>query len=194
MAAKTLHTKFGTAKVDKRGYYAITSHKEGNHTKSLHRLIFEDFYQMIIPQGYHIHHKNGNRLDNCILNLQMLKAREHLSLHTKGKNNPMYGKHDERCPMYGKFGKDHPAYYNTVSKERMLEYSKSKNRTGFFRVYKQKNKCYVQGFSWVYRYFENHKRISIYAVQLEDLKEKVIARGLDWIVIDEDKAQASMME
>ena len=42
-------TKFGTAKIY-RGYYIITSRKEGNHGKFLHRLIFEDFYKIKLPK------------------------------------------------------------------------------------------------------------------------------------------------
>ena len=45
-----LYTKFGTARLNKLGYYLITSRSEGNNGKLLHRLIFEDFYQ--IPPPY----------------------------------------------------------------------------------------------------------------------------------------------
>jgi hypothetical protein len=80
-----LHTKFGTAKIGKNGYYLITSGKEGNNTKYLHRLIWEDFYGCEIPKGYVIHHKNGNKLDNCILNLQLMRKADHDKIHNTGK-------------------------------------------------------------------------------------------------------------
>lgn len=91
MIRDTLKTKFGTAKIVDGRYYQITSTKEGNARKLLHRLIWEDFYGEI-PEGYVIHHKNGNKQDNCILNLQLMDGKEHLSLHNKGENHPMYGK------------------------------------------------------------------------------------------------------
>lgn len=91
MIKDTLKTKFGTAKIGDGRYYKITSTKEGNARKLLHRLIWEDFYGEI-PEGYVIHHKNGNKQDNCILNLQLMDEKEHLSLHNKGENHPMYGK------------------------------------------------------------------------------------------------------
>lgn len=47
--SEILHTKFGTAKLDEY-YYRITSTKEDNHNKYLHRLIFENFYGEI-PQN-----------------------------------------------------------------------------------------------------------------------------------------------
>ena len=91
MVYKTLNTKFGTAKLHKNGYYVISSGKEGNHSKPLHRLIFEDFYGEI-PEGCVIHHKDGNKTNNCILNLQILSHSNHNSLHMTGERNPYYGK------------------------------------------------------------------------------------------------------
>ena len=80
-----MKTKFGKAKIY-NGYYYIISRKEGNCNKLLHRLIWEDFYGTKIPEGYHIHHKNGNKLDNCILNLQLLSESDHIRLHRSGTN------------------------------------------------------------------------------------------------------------
>lgn len=34
-----------------------------------------------IPKGCHIHHKNGNKSDNCIDNLELMAQAEHLRLH-----------------------------------------------------------------------------------------------------------------
>lgn len=80
----SITTKFGTAKISNNGYWKITSCKEGNHGKLWHRLIWEDFYGTEVPEGYHIHHKNG-KLDNCILNLQLMHKSAHMSLHHKSK-------------------------------------------------------------------------------------------------------------
>lgn len=77
---ETLQTKYGTAKISKMGYYQITTSKEGNNGKRLHRLIFEDFYGPI-PEKCHIHHKDENKNNNCILNLQLLTEKQHNSLH-----------------------------------------------------------------------------------------------------------------
>lgn len=41
---KKLHTKWGTAKINSDGYYVITSRKEGNNGKRLHRLIARDYF------------------------------------------------------------------------------------------------------------------------------------------------------
>lgn len=78
---KTLHTKFGTASLDVNGYYRIHSTTQGNFKKYLHRLIFEDFYGWEIPRGFTIHHKDENKRNNCILNLQLMRKQDHTSLH-----------------------------------------------------------------------------------------------------------------
>ena len=86
-----METKFGNAELWGNGYYYITSTKEGNFKKLLHRLIFEDFYGPI-PDGCNIHHKDGNPLNNCIMNLQLLTKSQHHKLHSTGENNPFYGR------------------------------------------------------------------------------------------------------
>lgn len=113
-----LKTKYGNAKIQKDGYYMITSGKEGNHGKLLHRLIWEDWYKKPVPDGYVIHHINGNKTDNRIQNLQCVSKEAHTRFHHKGRNysdefkrqrsmqykgkgNPMYGKKRSREEMKG---------------------------------------------------------------------------------------------
>lgn len=153
-----LHTKWGVARLNADGYYQIKTRDKGNHNKSLHRLIFEDFYGFI-PDGFHIHHINGNKQDNCILNLKLVRKDEHNSLHKKGI--VLSGNHKSK-----------------ISKTT----SKSKSKTNYYRVQKHKKKDCKQGFIYKYRYFdENHVRKSITSIDLNKLKEKVLAKGLEWI-------------
>lgn len=46
----------------------------------MHRDIWEH-YKCKIPKGYHIHHIDGNKLNNEIENLEIKKAKEHLAEH-----------------------------------------------------------------------------------------------------------------
>ena len=80
-----MKTKFGNARINSNGYYIITSGKEGNNGKYLHRLIWEDFYGCEVPNGYIIHHKDFNPKNNCILNLQLMRLSDHIKLHNQGK-------------------------------------------------------------------------------------------------------------
>jgi hypothetical protein len=77
-----MKTKYGHAGIDSHGYYKITSRKEGNHNRFLHRLIWEDVNGKV-PNGYEIHHIDDNPLNNEISNLKCLSKFEHMSLHKK---------------------------------------------------------------------------------------------------------------
>lgn len=68
-----------------------------------------------------------------------------------------------------------------LSDEHRENMIKSKNSTGFFRVYKRKQKDCTQGFRWVYQYPNELGKISqISSVDLNKLKEKVLNNGLEW--------------
>lgn len=118
-------------------------------------MIFEKFYGGI-PKGCHVHHKDGNKTNNCILNLQIIPISEHNKLHHKNK---------------------------TWSEQALLNLNKARNKTGFFRVSKFMDSKCSQGFTWVYRWRENGKPHSISSMDLDTLKEKVLARGLKWFEI-----------
>ena len=59
-----------------------------------------------------------------------------------------------------------------LSEEHKKKISESKNITGFYRVTKQKNSSYKQGFRWSYRYYDNNKHIAIYSTDLKKLEKK----------------------
>lgn len=196
-----MKTKFGNAKISNNGYYVITSKKEGNQNKLLHRLIWEDFYNCEVPEGYIIHHKNEDKLDNCILNLQVMRDKDHRILHNTGENHPFFGKHlsnehkqklskansGENNPMYGKThseeskNKMSESHKGMIySEESMIQMSKGKNSSGYFRVSKQNCKKCKEGFTWAYQYYENGKRKIINSVSIDKLEKKVTAKGLKW--------------
>lgn len=121
--SNVLNTKFGRAKLQADGYYRITSSKEGNANKLLHRLIFQEVYGLI-PQDFIIHHKNRDKTSNCVLNLQLMRKGEHHSLHTKGvnhkgKKNPFYNKkHSEASRK--KMSEAHTKDYPRITKDGFL--------------------------------------------------------------------------
>lgn len=85
----TIKTKFGRACFSKnhgQGYYVISSSKEGNRGKQLHRLIYEDHYGPI-PKGMQIHHIDGDTTNNDISNLEMVSISEHNKIHKIGNTN-----------------------------------------------------------------------------------------------------------
>lgn len=56
------------------------AYSDGNvleHRKVLHDAGVE------IPEGWHVHHRNGNKLDNRLENLEVLPAAEHHRRHAR---------------------------------------------------------------------------------------------------------------
>ena len=82
-----------------------TGHLKVRNGKTIHRMVWE-YYNGEIPEGYVIHHKDENKLNNSIDNLQLLTRKEHKILHMKdtilshcfthesvlGEKNPFFGK------------------------------------------------------------------------------------------------------
>lgn len=151
-----LHTKWGSARISHDGYYVISSRVEGNRGKKLHRLIYEDFWGVKLPKEISIHHKDGNKLNNCILNLEAMYNTHHAKLHHKDKKLKLSHK---------------------------LKMSRAKNTSGYFRVYKKKVKTLKQGYYWVYRYIDENdgKRKDILSKTIEELEKKVLEKGLKWV-------------
>ena len=163
-----IQTKFGTASLNKSGHYVIRSGKEGNHNKMLHRLIFEDFYQITLPRGLVVHHEDGNKTNNEIWNLIPMTKEEHISYHNRLRE------------------------YSEKSKEKQSNtLSHRINKSGYYRVSKRVNTTLKQGFLWRYTYVQDGKRKEIASISLSKLKEKVVAKGLEWKILDKVKAMES---
>lgn len=203
---KTLHTPWGTANISQDGYYRITTSKEGNLAKLLHRLIAADYFGDWInaPNDYfEIHHIDGDKTNNCILNLEPLTPSDHHRLHAIGKHPS-----EEARKKMSEAKKDYIPWIKgrthseetrqkikekltgkTLSQEHKLNTSKTLNSVGYFRVYKQNSPTTKQGFVYNYRYYnEDNKRIAITSITLNGLKEKVLSKGLPWVKLTEGDA------
>ena len=148
----SIDTEFGKGYLN-RGYRYVNK-------SPLHHLVWEKYYGKKVPKGYHIHHKDENKTNNDINNLELMTASDHMKLHMSKRNIPHYGK------------------------ERKLDdkiaISKSRNSIGFFRVTKQYSDNYKQGFRYIYKYYKNGKQKSISSVSIDKLREKVLSKNLEW--------------
>ena len=81
----------------------------------------------------------------------------------------------------------------SIQKEIRDYHMKGRNKTGFYRVDKCNNDAYKQGFFWRYRCSENGRSKSLSSTSLMKLERKVVNAGLEWKVVDERKAQQSIL-
>ena len=139
------------------------------------------------------------------------KSRKKMSKAQKGENNSMYGKvHSEETRK--KMGENNARYWQgktrseearkkmsesqkgkTLSAETRKKLSEARNTTGFYRVHKHKNSNYKQGFTWRYKYQYKSTRKVISSVDLKKLEEKVRKEGLEWQIINNEKAKQSIL-
>lgn len=149
----SINTEFGKGYLNNNGYVCVKN-------IPLHHLVWEKFHGKKMPKGYHIHHKDENKTNNDINNLQLMTASDHRKLHMSKENHPNYGKE--------------------LTLDRKITISKSCNTTGFFRVSKEYSNNYKQGFRYRYKYYKNGKQKEIKSVNLDKLKEKVLSKNLEW--------------
>jgi hypothetical protein len=67
-------------KLELRNYFISSLSKGQTQARRLHQAIWE-FHNGPIPEGHHVHHKDGNTLNNDISNLECLSNLEHRRSH-----------------------------------------------------------------------------------------------------------------
>ena len=70
-----------------------------------------------------------------------------------------------------------------------LNQSKARNTSGFYRVRIQKSKTSTSGYNCKYSYHKNGIRKTLSSKTIDELEIKVKSKGLDWIILDENKAE-----
>lgn len=84
---------------NQHGYYGLTNNKE---------TVMEHWINASYKYGRrpdypneHCHHKDGDKQNNHLDNLEYMPAKKHRAIEMKGEKNPMYNVWNERNPLYG---------------------------------------------------------------------------------------------
>ena len=89
------------------GYYEYrgTRSKQRKDRDNLHKAKFKHYFGEI-PKGYDVHHKDGNKLNNEISNLELLSRSEHMRHHREESPIPRPDfesmRHETNCQDCGK--------------------------------------------------------------------------------------------
>lgn len=77
-----------------------------------HRLVMEQHLGRPLLPTEHVHHRDGNRSNNDIANLQIVSRGEHTSLHTRGldRKQGRWGKNHDECIECGTTTTPHHGY------------------------------------------------------------------------------------
>lgn len=138
-------SNFGRLASLKKGYFNILSNKNSKgdyisvilksknkvlHTR-IHRLVYSTFVEEI-PKGkkYHIHHKDGNKQNNRISNLELVNSHNHHKIHIKKNPNIIKG-----LVNYNKYIKTKPISQYSLDGKYIATYSNATD------AYKATNVC-----------------------------------------------------
>jgi len=99
------------------GYTRIKTNRVGERNYQYpgeHRYVYECVYGEI-PDGYHIHHKDGNYLNHTPENLESISLKDHAKLHLKNNVG------DRICPTCGKYFRQNKVWQKFCSESCRVE-------------------------------------------------------------------------
>ena len=109
--------------INKNGWYLTVNLKNNNGkriTKRIHRLVYEAFVGDI-PKGFDVHHKDGNKQNNCVENLVAISEHEHHTMHANQNPNIFQGMRN-----YNKYIRPKVVYQYTLDGTFLTAYPNAK--------------------------------------------------------------------
>lgn len=102
-----------------KGWYFTVNlfdYKGKMHTERIHILVARAFIGAI-PKGYHVHHKDGNKQNNIVSNLEIIHPSKHAQETIKQNENVLKGLNN-----YNKYGKTKKLQQYTLDGILLAEY------------------------------------------------------------------------
>lgn len=130
----------------------------------IHREIFKNHYGDI-PSNWVIHHKDENKLNNDLSNLELLSDSEHKKIHATLNN-----------PMRKSEGRDKNALKQT--------------NTGVLHLGTYKDKGYLKGYRW--RYNDKVNNIKFTSCSLGKLLQKLEDNNINLYILDDSKWEETL--
>lgn len=143
---KSIPTEFGNAHLSNFGYYIITSSKQ-----LLHRMVWEKYYGPI-PEGYNVHHIDGNKKNNDISNLELISHSDHASLHGQSMSDETKTKMSK-----ARTGKGNPKFKDYP---RIVKAGFDKGKQVWKIVYNTKTVCRSNNYSKLEKKLEKIKKMN----------------------------------
>lgn len=84
-------------RVSTDGYVTATLMDHGRKRKTRMHVVVAEAFIGDIPSGWHVHHKDGNKLNNHVSNLQIIHPKEHRIESEKQNPNIVKGLVDYNC-------------------------------------------------------------------------------------------------
>lgn len=124
---------------------------------------------------YGISHFRFNTLEKCEKADLNRNEKKYIKLFDSYKNGYNATEGGEDTPF------SNPKIHKKGCKSKLMRKKRRKdNKSGYYRVYLDKNTSCTQGFVYRYNYKENGKNTSMAATKIEKLEQKVKEKGLPW--------------
>ena len=119
----SLYYKRYVGKIDRGGYIKVNPPKGYKHC-CIHQYIWMVANGCDIPEGYDIHHIDGNKLNNSIYNLELIDEKTHISEHKKGKKHSEETRNKISKSHKGKiFSEEHKRKISEANSKQVAQYT-----------------------------------------------------------------------
>jgi len=142
-----------------RTYVALS---DGRHVARYRFVMMQMLDVNFIPSFLHIHHIDGNPLNDCRENLILMKNIEHASLHSNPSGDPFPERRKRNLHKYNSSekAKNRVNLWKENNKEHMVEYNKKYREDRLERLLKYRREYYLKNRDKAIAYTREWRKIN----------------------------------